>query len=61
MAGGIQNITTAVGESVDVVIQSNDDVNSLFNAISTIAEEAVQNSGIVNDLNKEVSIFKKFE
>jgi methyl-accepting chemotaxis protein len=61
MAGGIQNITTAVGESVDVVIQSNDDVNSLFNAVSTIADEAVQNSGIVNDLNNEVSIFKKVE
>jgi methyl-accepting chemotaxis protein len=61
MADGIQNITTAVGESVDVVIQSNDDVNSLFNAVSTIADEAVQNRGCVNDLNKEVNIFKNVE
>ncbi|HWT74031.1 MAG TPA: methyl-accepting chemotaxis protein [Mobilitalea sp.] len=61
MASGIQEITMAVGESVGVVIQSNEDTNILLNSISTITEEAAHNRVIVSKLNDEVNKFKKVE
>jgi len=61
MANGIQQITMAVGESVEVVIHSNEDTNILLNSISTISEEAAHNREIVNGLNMEVNKFKKVE
>lgn len=59
MANGIQEITMAVGDSVNVVLQSNEDTNILLNSISTINSEATHNWEIVNVLNKEVNKFKK--
>lgn len=61
IANGIQGITNAVDESVNVVISSSENTNSLLNSITTISSEAEQNEEIVNDLNKEISKFKKVE
>ncbi|GAE29582.1 methyl-accepting chemotaxis protein [Halalkalibacter hemicellulosilyticus] len=61
MAEGIQGITSAVEESVNVVIHSSENTNSLLESITHIANEAERNSEIVNDLNSEVNQFKKVE
>lgn len=61
MANGIQEITMAVGDSVGVMIHSNEDTNVLLNSISGIADEVTNNGEIVNELNKEVNKFKKVE
>jgi methyl-accepting chemotaxis protein len=61
MAYGIQEITLSVEESVNVVIQSNEDTNVLLTSVSTINEEAIHNGEIVNELNNEVNKFKKLQ
>lgn len=61
MAVGIQEITLAVEESVNVVIHSSDNTTNLLDAITVIANEANQNREIVNDLNNQVNKFKKVE
>jgi hypothetical protein len=57
IAEGIQEITMAVGDSVNVVIQSNEDTNTLLNSISTINDEAANNNEIVVD-SKESTLIK---
>ncbi|BCN28889.1 methyl-accepting chemotaxis protein [Anaeromicropila herbilytica] len=61
IANGIQGITMAVDESVNVVIDSSENTNSLLNSITTISNEAAHNEEIVNDLNSHISKFKKVE
>lgn len=61
IANGIQGITLAVDESVNVVISSSENTNSLLNSITTIASEAAHNEEIVNDLNLQISKFRKVE
>ncbi|WP_099467114.1 methyl-accepting chemotaxis protein [Konateibacter massiliensis] len=61
MADGIKGISIAVEESVNVVIQSNEDTNTLFHSITTISDEAAHNLETVNALNTEVNRFKKVE
>ncbi len=61
MADSIQEITMAVGESVGVVIQSNEDTNVLLDAVSAITQEAFHNRDIAEELNREVSKFKRVE
>ncbi|GAA5417401.1 hypothetical protein Pryu01_02464 [Paraliobacillus ryukyuensis] len=61
MAEGIQGISLAVEESVNVVVHSSEDTNTLLDSITSITNESKQNMDIVNDLNEEVSKFKKVE
>jgi methyl-accepting chemotaxis protein len=61
IANGIQGITLAVDESVNVVIQSSENTNTLLNSITTIADEATHNEEIVSDLNMQISKFKQVE
>ena len=61
IADGIQGITMAVDESVNVVIHSSENTNSLLNSITSISDEAVHNEKIINDLNMQISKFKKVE
>jgi methyl-accepting chemotaxis protein len=61
MADGIQGISMAVEESVNVVIQSNEDTTILLNSITTITDEATHNWEIVNDLNDQINKFKKVD
>lgn len=61
MADGIQGITLAVEESVNVVIHSSENTNTLLDSITTITTEATYNEEIVNDLNNQVNKFKKVE
>jgi methyl-accepting chemotaxis protein len=61
IANGIQGITMAVDESVNVVISSSENTNSLLNSITTISGEAAHNGEIVKDLNMQISKFKKVE
>lgn len=61
IANGIQGITMAVDESVNVVISSSENTNILLNSITTISGEAAHNEEIVNELNTQISKFKKVE
>lgn len=61
MAEGIQGITLAVEESVNVVIHSSENTNTLLDSITTITNEATHNGEIVNDFNNQVNKFKKVE
>lgn len=61
MAEGIQGVSLAVEESVNVVVHSSEDTNTLLDSITSITNESKQNMDIVNDLNEEVSKFKKVE
>jgi methyl-accepting chemotaxis protein len=61
IANGIQGITMAVDESVNVVISSSENTNNLLNSITTISGEAAQNEEIVKDLDMQISRFKKVE
>lgn len=61
MANGIQEITKAVSESVNTVIHSNEDTNSLLESISAISDESVHSWEIVDKLNNEVNKFKRVE
>lgn len=61
MAIGIKGITTATEESVNAVVQSNEDTNALLNSINTISSEASHNLETVNTLNIEINKFKKVD
>lgn len=61
MAAGIKGITTATDESVNAVVQSNEDTYTLLHSISTISSEASHNFETVNALNQEINKFKKVE
>lgn len=61
MADGIKGISIAVDESVNAVVQSNEDTNTLVRSITTISDEATHNLETVNALNNEVNRFKKVE
>lgn len=61
MANGIKGITIAVDESVNAVIESNEDTNTLAHSITSISNEAEHNWEIVNELNLEVNKFKRVE
>jgi Methyl-accepting chemotaxis protein len=61
MASGIQGITIAVEESVNVVIQSNESTTMLLDSISFINNESFHNTEIVKELSNEVNKFKKVE
>lgn len=61
MADGIQGISRAVEESMNVVIQSNEDTTTLLNSITTITDEATHNWEIVNNLNDQINKFKKVD
>lgn len=61
MAEGLSGITIAVEESVNAVVQSNEDTNILFHSIITISDEAAHNLETVNVLSGEVNKFRKVE
>ncbi|SDZ09336.1 methyl-accepting chemotaxis protein [Evansella caseinilytica] len=61
MAEGIKEITIAVEESVNVVIDSSENTTTLLDSITSIADEANHNKEIVNELNNHVNKFKKVE
>ncbi|MDX8046735.1 methyl-accepting chemotaxis protein [Gracilibacillus sp. S3-1-1] len=61
MATGIQEITVAVEENVNTVIESSENTTSLLNSVTTITQEANHNKEIVNSLNEQVNKFKKVE
>ena len=61
MSNGIQEITKAVGESVNTVIQSTEDTNALLESVSVITDEVAHNWELVDGLNNEVNKFKKVD
>ncbi|MEK5040334.1 methyl-accepting chemotaxis protein [Sporosarcina sp. FSL K6-3457] len=61
MAEGIHDITLAVEESTNVMIQSNEDAANLLDSITIITDEVTYNRKTVNDLNNQVNKFKKLE
>lgn len=61
IANDIMEITRAVGESVNVVINSSEDTNILLGTMSNISDEAVHNWEIVNGLSIDVNKFKIVE
>ncbi|WP_058306138.1 methyl-accepting chemotaxis protein [Gracilibacillus massiliensis] len=61
MAAGLKEISLAVEESVNVVVDSNENTSSLLGSITTITDEANHNQETVNELNNQVNKFKKVE
>ncbi|OPJ62540.1 methyl-accepting chemotaxis protein [Clostridium oryzae] len=61
ITNGIQEISQAIDESVNFVIHSSEDTNTLLTSISSITDEAANNLEIVKKLNNEVNKFKKVE
>jgi len=61
IANGLQGITMAVEESVNVVIHSSEDTGSLFNSITMITTEAEKNEEIASELNSQLNMFKRVE
>lgn len=61
IAGGIQGITSAVEESVTVVIHAGEDTSELLDSVTNTTIEAGKNEMIVGELNEQLNRFKKVE
>lgn len=61
MAEGINEIASAVDESVRVVVDSSENTNQLLESITSISDEADQNKEIVDELSNHVAKFKKVD
>lgn len=61
MAEGINEIASAVDESVSVVVDSSENTNYLLESMTSITHEADRNKEIVDDLSNHVAKFKKVE
>jgi len=61
IASGIQGITSAVEDSVSVVIHSGEDTLELLDSVTSTTIEAEKNEGIVRELNQQLNRFKKVE
>ncbi len=57
MANGIRGIAVAIEETVNVVINSNEDTNMLVHSVSSISDQAADNLEIVRGLNSQVNKF----
>lgn len=61
MVEGIKEISSAVEDSVNVVIDSSENTNNLLESVTSISHEADRNKEIVDDLHHHVQKFKKVE
>lgn len=61
IACGIQGITSAVEESVTVVIHAGEDTSELLDSVTNTTIEAGKNEMIVGELNEQLNRFKKVE
>ncbi|WP_416150067.1 methyl-accepting chemotaxis protein [Salipaludibacillus sp. HK11] len=61
MAEGLQEITSAVEQSTEEVIGSNENTTILLDVITSINEGASHNLEIADSLNEQVNTFKKLE
>ncbi|MFA9559024.1 methyl-accepting chemotaxis protein [Evansella sp. AB-rgal1] len=61
MVEGMKEISSAVDDSVGVVIDSSESTNSLLESVTSISNEADHNKEIVDDLHHHVQKFKKVE
>ncbi|MBQ8823535.1 MAG: methyl-accepting chemotaxis protein [Lachnospiraceae bacterium] len=61
ISAGISEINTAVTESTRAVVSATESTTDMLGSMENIAAEAEDNKNVANDLNQEVSRFKKLE